>query len=563
MGTVASFLWWSPGPAPSTKWIALTRITGEGEAYTKVISCYSNGHIGMNRSSSTTLMPRPEGAPTRRWEEDSNAKTKCASQNGSTSVGTRVFQNTIVQLGGRGAGLVFSAATSILLARFLGRERMGEYGAVYAYLALYSWIATFGLEQILAREASQRRAEAASIFLTGTVVALCFSVSGIAVAFFLAPPFGYGGSLRMLVLFAAVDVLVIPAVSLAGIVFQVDMRQWYPVGLGLLRQAMWLLAVGLLAFGKASIFWVILSRTLVGVIAAAITLRVCWRRKLLPGPWSFSGEEARKLVRYGFPLALSSVAVGIFHRIDQVMLHKMTNDQALGPYVIAVQLAELFSALPVALMSSFFPILSQSANDEPKFMHYLGTSYRLLLVVAFAACALMAPIATPVIRLFYGQEFLQTAGLLIVLIWSEVPIFFGVALSSALVAKGLQRYLPLSTAVGAASNILLNLIVIPRYGALGASWASVVSYSAGGILLFLTLGKARSLVSQGLRIGLAPFVLALGITAVLRFVSWAFWWKLLFAFVVYVSGALLTGAIRRTEVNRAVELLKSFAYVHP
>jgi len=169
-------------------------------------------------------------------------------------VGTRVFQNTIAQLVGRGVGLFFSAATSILLARFLGRERMGEYGAGYAYLALYTWIGTFGLEQILAREASRRRTEAASIFFTGTVVALCFSVSGIALALLLAPLFSYSADLRILVLFAAVDVLVVPATSLVIIVFQVDMRQWYAVGLGLLKQAMWLGAVALLASGKASIF---------------------------------------------------------------------------------------------------------------------------------------------------------------------------------------------------------------------------------------------------------------------------------------------------------------------
>ncbi|MGB4783837.1 MAG: oligosaccharide flippase family protein, partial [Candidatus Acidiferrum sp.] len=159
------------------------------------------------------------------------------------TIGKRIFQNTIAQLGGRGVSLVLSAATSILLARYLGRERMGEYGAIYAYLALYTWLATFGLEQILTREASQRRAQAGSIILTGTAVALCFSVAGIALSFLLAPSFGYGGGLRILVLFAAVDSLLLPAASLVGIVFQVDMRQWYAVGLGLLRQALWLLAV--------------------------------------------------------------------------------------------------------------------------------------------------------------------------------------------------------------------------------------------------------------------------------------------------------------------------------
>src|SRR6266480_1852007 len=82
-------------------------------------------------------------------------------------VGTRVFQNTVVLLGGRGAGLLLSASTSVVLARYLGSERLGEYGALYAYLTLFTWLATFGLESVLAREATQRRSEASSIFFTG------------------------------------------------------------------------------------------------------------------------------------------------------------------------------------------------------------------------------------------------------------------------------------------------------------------------------------------------------------------------------------------------------------
>src|SRR5258708_21879515 len=83
-------------------------------------------------------------------------------------VGKRVFQNTAVLLGGRGAGLLLSAATSIVLARYLGRERLGEYGALYAYLTLLTWPATFGLESVLAREAAQPRLEASSIFFTAS-----------------------------------------------------------------------------------------------------------------------------------------------------------------------------------------------------------------------------------------------------------------------------------------------------------------------------------------------------------------------------------------------------------
>ena len=80
---------------------------------------------------------------------------------------------------------------------------------------------------------------------------------------------------------------------------------------------------------------------------------------------------------YGFPVALSTLAVGIYHRIDQVMLHKMVNDQVLGNYVAAVRLTELINVLPTVVMGSLFPILAQSAGDEDRFQQYLRLSFRL------------------------------------------------------------------------------------------------------------------------------------------------------------------------------------------
>jgi O-antigen/teichoic acid export membrane protein len=450
--------------------------------------------------------------------------------------------------------VVLSAATSVLLARYLGRERMGEYGAIYAYLALYSWLATFGLDQILAREASQRRGEAGSILLTGTAVALCFSAAGITLSFLLGPSFGYGGGMRTLVLFAAVDSLLIPAASLVGTIFQVDMRQWYAVGLGLLRQVLWLLAVALLAFGKAEFFSVIMARTLVGLATAAVTLLVCWRRRLLPGPWCFSGVEARKLLRFGFPIAFGAVAVGLFQRIDQVMLHKMSGNLVLGPYVVAVILTEQISAFPTALLSSLFPVLSRVADQEELFRHYLGLSYRLLMTVAFFFCAVVIPVTVPFVELFYGKEFHSSAALINVLIWSEAPLFLAVVLTNALVAKNLQRYLPITPIIAAAANISLNLLLIPKWGALGASWATVVSYSSA--LVFLLFKPTRFITWQGLSIAAPPLALALAISFTMQHWAVHFVVKFIVAVLLYAGGVRLIGTVRATDLQRFKEIAR-------
>src|SRR6266576_6127905 len=220
-------------------------------------------------------------------------------------VGTRVFQNTVVLLGGRGAGLLLSAAASVVLARYLGRERLGEYGALYAYLTLFTWLATFGLESVLAREAVQRRTEASSIFFTGSVISVAFAVAGTGLALLFAPVFGYGGQLRLLLFLAAIDILLLPSIRLFAIVFQVDMKQWYNVGIGLARQALWLLAVVLLALGRAAFLWVILARTGCALVEVGLILVATLRRRFISRPWTFSLDRARQLVRYGFPLALT------------------------------------------------------------------------------------------------------------------------------------------------------------------------------------------------------------------------------------------------------------------
>jgi O-antigen/teichoic acid export membrane protein len=171
------------------------------------------------------------------------------------------------------------------------------------------------------------------------------------------------------------------------------------------------------------------------------------------------------------------------------------------------------------------------------------------------------PIAGPLVDLFYGKQFHASAPLLVVLVWSEVPIFFGVVIANAIIAKNLQRYLPVSTVLGAIVNVALNLVFIPRWGALGASWATVISYCLASIFLFLGIRQTRAFAVQGLRIAFPPFALALGITVVLTFLPWFFWWKLLLAAISFCAGAWFTGTVRRSELERVWGLIRtSFRY---
>jgi polysaccharide transporter, PST family len=475
------------------------------------------------------------------------------------NLGQTLLKNIAALFVGRGLGTVISAAASILLARYLGREQLGRYGSIYAYIGLYAWLATFGIESIIGREAAQRRDQAGSILFTGTVITFVFASVTTVVALVLAPHFGYGGGIWLLLLFAAIDRMLVVPFCLPGIVFQVDLRQWYAVSFGLVRQVLWLLAIIFLAIGKAGLFWIILARTLCAIVEAILNFGGAWHMGALTRPWKFLPGEAKMFIISSLPIAFSTLAISVYARIDQVMLHKMSSDLVLGGYVAAVSLAEIFSMFPVSLSDAIFPVVAKSARNDADFDRYLRLCFRSLMALVCAVCAVAVPLSIPLTRIVFGAKFSATAPIFAAIIWSEIAVFFGVVLKMGLIARNLQRYLAASTVVGAILNIVLNIFWIPRYGALGATWATNISYAVASIFIFLLFRPTRKLAWLGLRTSLPAFLLSLGVAGALALSPLPLLLNIVAGIVLYVAGAWLTRVVDRDELERLWRLVGSYS----
>src|ERR1700728_3415370 len=92
-----------------------------------------------------------------RQEQGGVRETPVGPPHQQSDLRVQVVQNTAATIAGRGLALVFSAGGAVVLTRFLGSEKLGEYGAIYAYLTLFAWIAAFGFEPVLVREISRER----------------------------------------------------------------------------------------------------------------------------------------------------------------------------------------------------------------------------------------------------------------------------------------------------------------------------------------------------------------------------------------------------------------------
>jgi polysaccharide transporter, PST family len=423
--------------------------------------------------------------------------------------GVRVMQNTAVVFISRWIGLLMAGAASVMLTRALGPERLGEYAVIYSYLALFGMLSSFGIGPILTREAAQNREDAGSIMFTGMCLATGFAITTGVLALAISPLLHLNGKLFPLLAIAAVEIFLLVPASLSTVIFQVDQKQWYSSGFSIIRQAIFLSIVFAVYLLGAPLLYVILGRLAAAGIEAGLNF---WNaQKLLSPHRRFLSPVARRLIHGGFVISAVTIASTIYLRIDQVMLHAMAGDFVLGHYAAAVRVSELFEALPAAFGSALFPLLCISLADAPRFRRHIDIGFRYMILAGAGLSVVCCLGARPIMHLYGGVKYSGSAPLLAVLVWSEIPIFFASTFSNALLASNLQNWVLWPTVAGAVLNIALNLYLIPRWGALGASWATVIAYWFCWTVVFIPIRPSRDMFMIGLRLLIPITALALAV----------------------------------------------------
>jgi O-antigen/teichoic acid export membrane protein len=192
----------------------------------------------------------------------------------------------------------------------------------------------------------------------------------------------------------------------------------------------------------------------------------------------------------------------IYMRIDQVMIGEMVGSREVGIYSVAVQLVEAWYFIPGVIVSSVFPSIVESKEmGESVFYERLQQLYNFMAFMAYIIAIPVTFIAGWVIRNLYGAEYGKAGPMLAVLIWSILFTNLGVARSTFLTAMNWTRVHFLTVALGALINDVLNYILIPPYGGMGAVIASCFAYwfaSHGACFIYKPLNKTGGMLTKAI-----------------------------------------------------------------
>lgn len=395
----------------------------------------------------------------------------------------KVLQSIGILTGERVLQLVLGAAVSILLARTLGPGTFGLYAFVLSSVALVAPLVEVG-QSILVRDLVADPNRTKHLLVTAARVAFAIGtlLQFVAIAFALSLPEQLADA-RWALITAASALLVRPFLVL---------DYWFQSRLDARRAATARLAgllvgsalrIAIAVEGGSDVLQLLAATTVLEAMVIVVLMYLSFRRHELEPVGVITNAAAWQYLQRISPLLIAGLSVALYMRLDMVMLGLLSDAEQVGQYAAAVRFSEFTYFIPLVVMTSVAPgLVALYERDEHAFQAIYDkvvSGFAALSIVFVITFWALAPF---LISLAFGEAFQNASSVLRVHILSLPFVFLGVSQATWTAVYEQQSLSMWRTVGGAVINAVLNVILIPNHGALGAAYATVVAYSFAAVM---------------------------------------------------------------------------------
>ena len=238
--------------------------------------------------------------------------------------------------------------------------------------------------------------------------------------------------------------------------------------------------------------WFIVS-LLFEVLVYSLVLLVIFRKSGLTLRLKLKMGLAKEMFADSWPFVLNSAFAIIYTRIDQVMIGKMLNDHLLGIYAAGVKPSEVWYFIPALICSSIFPaVMNAKISDEKTYKDRTKKLFYLIIGLSVAVALFEFVFAKFIVIFLFGAAYMEAVSIVRVYTWAGVAVSILIVIQQYLTIENRTVIIMVSSLVGAAANVILNLIWIPKYGIIGSAYATLLSYSIIPVIVWILLRTKKT-----------------------------------------------------------------------
>ena len=444
-------------------------------------------------------------------------------------IAKNIFWLSVGQIGSR----VIRAFIIIYAARLLGAAEYGVFSYALGLAGFFTVFSDIGLSPILTREAAKKPSMGSHYFATIFWMKIVLLAITSLLIIFLAPQFSGIEAAKAIIPFIAL-LIIFDGVRDLTLAF---MRAKNKMEIEALITVITNVAIAVFGFiilyfsatAKAFTLSYVASAG-IGTLAAIFILKEEFMRIVN----NFRKQLIPSIMKSALPIALLSIFAVFMINIDIIMLGWFRTAEEIGFYSGGLRIVQFLYMLPSIISISIYPSLSKlvGENNHEKAKKLMEKTITVVLLMAFPMAVGGVILGSPLIEIIFGAEYLPGANAFKILIVAITFVFMGHILANAILAYNLQRKMTKFVIGAAIANVVLNFILIPIYGIVGAAVAtfSVQAFYYLSFLVilkkvnkFLILKYLKKIIAAAAIMGIFTFIInLLGIHVILNILISAF-----------------------------------------
>ena len=394
----------------------------------------------------------------------------------------RIAKNTTILMIAQIASYLLAFFSMMYVARYLGAAGFGILSFALAFTGIFAIFGDLGLGVLTVREVARNKSLALKYVANVSLMKVILAAVTFGLIALTINLMGYPAETINVVYLLALSVIFTAFTQMFYSIFQAFERMEFSAIGQMLNAALLLggvifvikLGFGIIGFAY---LYVITSAVTLGYSFAVMKLKFsnpasASAAKVMKFDWSFW----KPTIKQALPFGLTAVFIMIYYYISSVMLSMMKGNEAVGWYNAAYRLLLVPLFIPTVFSTAIFPVMSQfsiSSKASLEFTYQRYFKYMALLSIPIAVGTTL--LSGRFILLIFGQEYAPAIIALQVLIWSVVFIFMSGVFGRLIESLNKQILGTKVAGIGAVLNVVLNLLLIPRYGYIAASAATVVT----------------------------------------------------------------------------------------
>lgn len=402
------------------------------------------------------------------------------AQNAGWLIGAKIYQ------------LVTNLVISALMARYLGASDFGLVNYAASFATLFTAICTLGIDSILVNELLKDRSKNGTQLGSAIGLRLCSSTMSVLTILGLAWVLNPKEPLTIQVVFIYSISLTFQCFDTINSWFQANLESKITASASAAGYTISAVYKAFLLITHKDVRWFAAAHAVEYAFVAILLLISYRRNRNRLSPIRFNGRVGLGLLSQSYHFIISGMMIALYGQMDRVMLKSMVNTEAVGHYSCASTISSFWAFVLVAIIDAAKPmILAKYNENKAAFERGLIRLYGAIIYLSALATLGLSLLSKPLILIMFGTEYLPGRGALCILSCGTAFAYLGVARSIWLVPQGKQKFAKYIAACGATGNLILNLLLIPKLGIIGASIATVATQIFNNFILGFLMPPIR------------------------------------------------------------------------